>query len=280
MTHMKTLFFCCAAALTAPLSANAQTAPPAGQAAPLPAGPSYASIARQVLASPLVIDGVVRSATRVKDAEATGLAAGRARFYVEIDVTALIRGTGAMATRVAYLVDVPLDARGRAPKLKRLRVLAFARPVPNAPDQVQLTGVDAQIPWTPEVDSRVRGIVREVLAADAPEAITGIGNAFHVPGSLPGEGETQIFLLTGSGQQISLQVLRRPNQQPRWSVSTGDFIDESAGAPRRETLLWYRLACGLPPELPPSALEAGDPENGRIAREDYQFVRESLGPCT
>ena len=36
----------------------------------------------------------IRSATRIKGAEAAGVAAGSARFYVEGDVGTLVRGTG------------------------------------------------------------------------------------------------------------------------------------------------------------------------------------------
>jgi hypothetical protein len=145
--------------------------------------------------------------------------------------------------------------------------------------QLQLTGVDSQREWSAVLDAQVRGITRETLAADAPPAITGIGNAFHVPGSLPGEGETQIFLTTATNLPISLQILRRPGEQARWSVSIGDIVDESAGAPPKDTLLWYRLACGLPAQMPDSSLESDTADNARIAREDYATVRRELGPC-
>ena len=73
----------------------------------------------------------------------------------------------------------------------------------------------------PATAERLRAIVREARAADAPPRITGIGRAFHVPGSLPGESETQIFLQTADSRPISLSVLRRPGEQPRWSVALG-----------------------------------------------------------
>ncbi|MEZ0242251.1 MAG: hypothetical protein ACAH11_02670, partial [Sphingomonas sp.] len=162
MTRIHSLMFCCAAALAACVPAGAQPTQIAVQSsAPLP---SYAAVAGQVLGAPLVIDARIRSAQRIKDAEATGLTPGRARFYIEADVTSLIRGTTAMPTRIAYLADVPLDARGKPPKLKKMRVLLFARPIAGHPDQVQLTGVDSQREWLPELDARVRGIIREVVA--------------------------------------------------------------------------------------------------------------------
>jgi hypothetical protein len=265
-----------ALAVAAPVSlpAAAQQAAPSEQP-----GPAYAEVADLVLAAPLVIDATISSATRIKGAEAMGVAANAARFYVEADVGALIRGSGAMPARIGYLVDIPLDFRGRPPRLKKMRVLIFARPVAGRPDQVQLVQLDAQRNWSPALDQRVRDVVREVLDPGAPPAITGIGNAFHVVGTLPGEGETQIFLKTETGAPVSLLVLRRPNQPQRWAVSFGDIVDEGAGPPQRETLGWYRLACGLPRQLPASALETQDEQGARLAAEDYQFVLRSLGPC-
>lgn len=241
--------------------------------------PSYSTSARQVLASPLIVDAQIRSATRIKGEEAVNLAPGRARFYIEADVLALIRGTDSVPLRLGYVVDVALDSRGKVPRLKKQRVLLFARPVPSRADQVQLVDLEGQRLWSAELDAFVRGITREVLAANAPPAVTGVGNAFHVPGSLPGEGETQIFLQTANNAPVSLQILRRPGEQPRWSVSLGDIVDESGGPVQPNTLLWYRLACSLPRELPAGNIESDDSANAEIAREDYRFVLQSLGPC-
>lgn len=277
MKRIPSLTFCCVLALSAVASANAQTTRIPAESAQ--AAPSYAVTAGQVLGAPLIVDARIRSAARVKDAEAPGLTPGRARFYIEADVLALIRGTGALPARVSYLADVALDSRGKPPKLKKLRVLLFARMIAGQAAQIQLTGADSQRAWSPALDAQVRGITRETLAADAPPAITGIGNAFHVPGSLPGEGETQIFLTTATNLPVSLQILRRPGEQPRWSVSMGDIVDEAAGAPPKDSLLWYRLACGLPAQMPASSLESEAPDNARIAREDYATVRRELGPC-
>ena len=45
-----------------------------------------------------------------------------------MDVIALIRGPGAVPPRIGYLYDAKLDLRGSPPKLKKQRVLLFARP--------------------------------------------------------------------------------------------------------------------------------------------------------
>ncbi|MEG3182204.1 hypothetical protein [Sphingomonas sp. LT1P40] len=241
--------------------------------------PAYPAVADLILESPVVLDARIRSAARIKGAEAANVPAGRARFYVEADVLALIRAASAMPTRVGYVVDVPLDARGRVPKLNKRRVLLFARPVAGQATMVQLATIDAQRDWSADLDAMVRRVVREVVASDAPPAVTGLGNAFHVPGTLPGEGETQIFVQTATGAPISLSILRRPGEQRRWAVALGEIVDDAAGPPPRDTLLWYRLACGLPRTLPGTSLSSDDPANAAIAREDYQFVIQQLGAC-
>lgn len=255
-------------------SAQAQTV-----AQPATIIPPYAEVAGLVLDSPILLDARVRSAARIKGAEAANAAAGHARYYVEADVLALIRAPGAMPTRVGYVVDVPLDARGKAPKLNKRRVLLFARPVTGQASMVQLTTLNSQRDWSAEFDALVRRVVQEVVAADAPPAITGLGNAFHVPGTLPGEGETQIFVQTATGAPISLSILRRPGEQRRWAVALGEVVDDAAAPPPRDTLLWYRLACGLPRALPPASTENEDPANAALAREDYAFVLRQLGAC-
>ncbi len=277
MFRIRTLSICCAFACAAlsPVSAH----PAQNQVQSTDPAPAYAVTARQVLGAPIIADAQIVGADRVKDADASGLTPGRARFYVQADVGALIRGSGALPTRIAYLADVQLDARGKPPKLKKARVILYARAIAGHPDQLQLTGIDGQRLWSTALDAQVRGIVREVLSPDAPPAITGIGNAFHVPGSLPGEGETQIFLTTAQDVPVSLQILRRPGEQPRWSASIGEIVDESAGAPAKDSLLWYRLACGLPRQVPDAALAGDDSDNAAAAREDYALVLRELGPC-
>ena len=270
-----------AAIAAAPLSAAipAQSAPNTADSGVSGSAISYADLTDLVIASPVIADATIRSAARLKGADAVGVAPGFTRFYIEADLGALVRGAGGVPPRIGYLLDIAPDSSGRLPKLKKLRVLLFGRPVPGRPDQIQLAAPDAQIVWTPADDARVRGIARALVAADAPPVITGIGNAFHVPGALPGEGETQVFLTTANGAPVSLTVLRRPGEQPRWAVALSEIVDEAAAPPARDTLLWYRLACALPADLPErstASLAAGD---ATLAREDYAYVLEQLGTC-
>jgi hypothetical protein len=278
MIRIPVLAFCCVATQLVAVQTAAQPTQNTAQAAPVL--PSYATVANDVVGAPLIIDARIAEVTPIKSADAPNVTPGRGRVYVIADVLALIRGTNALPARISYVAEIPLNARGKLPKLKKQRVVLFARPVAARADQIQLTGLDGQFAWSPELDALVRGITKDVLAADAPPAITGLGNAFHVPGSLPGEGETQVFLQTSTGAPVSLQILRRPGEQTRWSVSLGDIVDNGAGPPKPATLLWYRLACGLPREIPAESLSAEEPANAAAAREDYALVLRDLGPCT
>lgn len=244
-----------------------------------PGGMGYADIADLVLSAPIIADATIRSTAKIKPAEAPNLAPGLVRLYVEVDVTALIRGADGLPPRIGYLLDIAPDAAGKVPKFKKARVLVFARPVAGAVNQVQLVAPDAQLDWTPAADARARKIARDALASDAPPVITGIGNAFHVTGALPGEGETQIFLTTADQRPVSLSILRRPGEQPRWAVALSEIVDESAAPPAPETLLWYRMACALPPSLPERSTGSLEAADAAIAREDYAYVLAALGPC-
>jgi hypothetical protein len=257
----------------------ALASPLAAQSNAPSAVPAFADLADLTLAAPVIADAVVRSTTRIKGPDAAGVAPGRQRLYVEADLTALVRGPEGSQPRVGYLVDVAVDGAGRMPKLKKSRVLLFARPAAGQPGQLQLVAPDAQLPWTSAADAQVRAIARAALATDAPPRITGVREAFHVAGALPGEGETQIFLQTVDGRPVSLSVLRRPGERPRWAVALSEIVDEAAAPPARETLLWYRLACALPPSLPNASIAALSLADAEAAREDYRFVLSQLGAC-
>ncbi len=254
------------------------------QPAPAPAatavnGPTYSDLASLSDAAPLVIRAQIRRQTALKPERAPGLAPGFARLYIEAQTVALIAGRAAVPGAFAYLVDVPLDARGKVPKLTKREFVLFARPVQGRPGEVQLVSPAGQIAWTPDLEARLRPILTELYAADGPPRITGVAEALAVPGTLTGESETQIFLTTENRSPVSITVLRRPGQRPQWGVSWGEIIDSSATPPARDTLRWYRLACSLPDQLPSSANLARDAAQRRLAASDYAFVREALGPC-
>jgi hypothetical protein len=237
---------------------------------------TYADVADLFGSAPISLRARILSATRIKDVV---LPSGDARFYVEADVIALIRGPEGVPPRLSYIVDVPLDSRGKLPRLKKADVLIAARPVPGRPGEIQLTARDAQIMWNPALDAQVRSAIAAIVAPGSAPMVTGVGSAFHVAGSIPGEGETQIFLTTANGAPVSLSILRRPGEAPRWALALGEIVDEAAGPPARDTLSWYRLACFLPRTLPDAAVAELAAADAGVAREDYAFVISELGTC-
>jgi hypothetical protein len=240
---------------------------------------TYADLAALTLDAPMVLRVKIKSSAALKPERAPGLAPGDVRLYVTADVQALVAGPNGVPFRVTYLVDLPRDARGRAPKIKNQIAIIFARTVPGRPSEIQLVAPDAQIPWTPDIENRTRAIVQEKLASNPPPRVTGIREALYVPGNLVGESETQIFLDTQNGDPVSITVVRRPGIAPEWGVSFSEIVDQAAQPPQKNTLAWYRLACGLPETLPPSALIGSDAASAQFAAQDYQLVRRGLGQC-
>jgi hypothetical protein len=125
-----------------PHPALAQAAPVAAQTAP--SGPTYADLATLSDAADLVIHAQIRKQTALPPERAPGLAPGFARLYIEADTLALIAGRAAVGAGVAYLVDVPLDAKGKVPNLKKRPFVLFADPVAGRPGEVRLVAPGAQ----------------------------------------------------------------------------------------------------------------------------------------
>ena len=279
------------AAIAALVGLNAGIPAVSAMQAPVAATPaspySYADVADLATVAPMAIHARVASASVLKPERAPGVAAGHSRFYVEADVISLIRGSGPLAARIAYLVDLPNAANGKPVKLKKKQpLLLFARPVAGATagssntGSVRLVAPDAQLPWDPATEARLRAILTELVKPGAPPAITGVDNGFHVPGSLPGEGETQLFFNTATGEPMSLTILTSADGSRRWAAAFGEIVDGSAAVPPRDTLAWYRLACGLPRQLPMAKLKGTDAAGQRKAVSDYAVVLGALGECT
>lgn len=262
--------------LWTPLAALAQRAP-----APLPVGnESFADLADLALAAPIVLRGTITKASKLSKRDAPDVAPGRVRFLVTTTISGVLAAPITLPAAVSYLWEGPLDARGRAPKLKGQQVMLFLRQPPGRSDQFQLVRADAQIPLTSTADATVRQILTEARnPALGTLRITRIGKAFHVPGSIPGEAESQIFLYSADERPISLVVLSRPGQPKSYAVALGDVIDESAKPATPRTLLWYRLACALPATLPADATELLTAAETDAVRADYRFVLSALGPC-
>lgn len=267
---------CAAAAASLTLAAAVIAAPPASAPGPTL---TYADLVDLADGAPLVLRAQVRQIAVVEPARAPGLAAGHARLFVEARLVSLLAGPPQTGSTVRYLADVPLDARGKVPKLTKREVLLFARAVPGKPGELQLVAPDAQVAWSAEGEARLRGILAELLAADAPSRITRVQEALYVPGTLAGEGETQMFLATANGDPASITVVHAPGQPTRWTVSYSEVVDSSGLPPARETLAWYRLACFLPRSLEPRANVSVNLEDKARAAADYAFVLDQISPC-
>lgn len=243
--------------------------------------PTYADLATFSDAADMVIRAQIRQQTVLKPDRAPGLAPGFARLYIEANTLAVIAGRTGVGPTLAYLVDVPLDAKGKVPKLKKREFVLFADAVPGRAGEVRLVAPGAQLAYTPALEARLRPILTELYAASetVPPRITGISDALAVAGTLTGESETQVFLATENRAPVSLTILRRPGQQVQWGVSWGEIIDSAARPPAPETLRWYRLACSLPAQLPSSANLAREATERRLAASDYAYVISQLGPC-
>lgn len=261
-------------ALTLP--ALAADSPPSESIAPVV---TYADLADLAGSAGVVVKAQVRKVAEVEPERAAGLRAGSARLYIEARTEAVLGGKTALGEALRYLVDVPRDAKGKLPKLSKRSVILFARPVAGRPGELQLVAPDAQLLWDPVLEGRVTALLAEFYAPSAPRAISTLREAIHVPGALAGEGETQFFLTTASGDPAAITVSRTPGSEPRWTVSFSELVETDAPPPARETLAWYRLACFLPRQLAPGANVSGAPDDRQAAARDYRFVLDQLGPC-
>lgn len=263
-----------ALAATGAAQADSRPLPP-----PASAVLTYADLADLADLTPMVIRAQPRKVVAVEPERARGVRAGWGRFYIEARTEAVIAGTQPLGQQLKYLVDMPLDAKGKPLQVKKKSVVLFARTVPGRPGEIQLVRPDAQLLWDAPLDARLRSVITELYAPDAPHRVTGVREAIHVGGDLAGEGESQLFLTTANGEPAAITVSRRPGAAPRWSVSFSEVVAGDATTPARDTLAWYRLACFLPAQLPVAANISPNAADRTAAARDYRFVMEQLGPC-
>lgn len=241
---------------------------------------TYADIADLVTIAPMAIDLKVRKIRKLPDTQTVGVPDNIQRVLAEADVITLLRGPRGIAARQRFLIDLPKDTRGKVPNIKKQRFFVFARPVAGRTDMIQLARPDALVEYSAETNQVVRDIIREAVQKNAPAKITGVSSAFHSPSSIIGEGETQIFLNTETDAPFGISVTTRGDTGRSWTVSTSEVISDAVPAPRRATLLWYRLACGLPVRMPADVTSSSDSVNAAKAMADYRFVRQQLGQCS
>ena len=141
-----------------------------GAAAPLPAlaqadslsaepQATYADLVALADRADMVVRAQIRKQIALEPERATGVAPGFARLYIEAQTISLIAGTTGVGEKLRYLVDVPLDARGKVPRLKKQEVLLFAQGVPGRPGELQLVGESGQLPYSPAFEARLRPVL-------------------------------------------------------------------------------------------------------------------------
>ena len=255
-------------------------APPADAAPP---EPTYADTADLADSARFVLRAQVRKVLPVQPERAPGVRAGWGRFYIEARTRALVSGPGVVGEILRYLADMPLDLRGRPPGMAKREVLLFARSAtPSAKGKgtdLALVAPDAHMIWSEPREALARRVISDLQQDDAPAGVRGLREAIHVPGTLAGEGETQLFLAMADDSAASISVVHRPGAPVAWGVSFSEVVAGATGAPPRETLAWYRLACFLPAELPRQANLSATPADAAQAVADYRLVRRELGEC-
>lgn len=258
-THPATALFLAAAAAMAGVS-------------PAIAAPSYADLADLTLSAPAIVRATIANSERISDKDSPGLPVGRARLLITATVNASIVAPGAIPANLQWLWDAPLDQRGKTPKPKGLAVLAWLA-APAADGKTQLIARNAQLPWDAATEAQVRAIATAARSGAVP-VVTGVTNGFRADGTVAGESESQFFLSTSAGKNLTLVVTAKPGEPRRVAVARGDVIDESAARVMPATLLQYRLACALPATLP--AKSGGD--DAALAA-DWTAALAAIGPC-
>ena len=272
-----------AAEVAAPAAAVPRTGAAVGAtpvAAPVaPPVATYADLAGLAESAPQVLKLRIRMQAPVEPARAPDVRKGWVRLYIEAEPQGVLLGPQVLPPMMRYLLDAPLNAKGRVPELKKQVVLVFAEPVVGPPGTLQLVGPDAQLPWDADLEARTRKVLADLAAPGAPGRVKGVREAMYVPGTLAGEGETQIFLDTEGRTPASITVVHTPGQPVRWSASFTEVVDSSGSPPPPETLAWYRLACFLPETLPAEANVSDGAADREAAAADYALIRAGLGRC-
>ena len=189
------------------------------QDGPLVTALSYADLVDLAEPAEAIVRVQIRKQATVEPERSPGLRPGYVRLYIEATTLALLKAPRPVGESLRYLVDVPLDARGKVPKLKKQDVLLFTRSANARPGEVALLRPDSQVPWSAELEARLRPIIADLAGPDVRPAIASVREALSVPGNLVGESETQFFLATEDRDLVSVTVVRRPGMPPVWGVA-------------------------------------------------------------
>ena len=263
-------------------------APPPPTAAPI----GYADLADLADAAQVAVHAVIRKAIPVPAERAGTVPAGHARVYVEAQTTALLAGSAPLGESLRYLVDVPLDARGKLPKLKKRAVLLFARTVPGRPGELQLVGKDGQLDWSPALGARAqagsrgtrrrrcspcsdrgarrafgarhaRGRIRDAGVPRHPQRRPGVAHRGPPPGHDPGLG--------GLASPKS-STRRRARRRAKRSPGTGSPASSRRSCPRPPTSPAIRARARRRRPITPSSCAIWGHASATWDRPDHAIV--------
>ena len=184
-------------------------------------------------------------------------------------------GANPLPRRSAERLARPAGATAAAQRMAapRRRARRRARPSSGSPRRTPSS------PTRPRPPSGCARSCAKRPRADAPPRITGIGRAFHVAGlAARRERDPDSSCRPTNNRPISISVLRRPNEQPRWAVSLTEVIDERR--PRRRATPCSGIAspARCPPQLPRQSLSEASAEEARAIEADYRLVMDEPRP--
>lgn len=251
-------------------------APPGASAQEVP---TYADTVELAKRAGLVLHAQIVRMTRVNTADAAGATLPYQRYLVEAKTQALLYGTQGIGETLRYIADVPAMQGTPASVAAGQDVLLFAWRVQGKPSELRLVTPTAQQPWSPVAEARVRAVLTGLVAANAPSPTVSVRELLYVPGSLAGQGRTQMLLGTKGSETATITVRHEPGKAPVWSVSFSEVVGKATRPPAHDTLEWYSLACFLPRTLPEQTRVPGNDASRDQAILDYYMVLNDLGDC-
>lgn len=121
---MRLAIICVVSMIAGPVNAAMQQPEPARVAS----AATYADLADFALASKVTAHVRIKTSKPLKADMAVGVRPGYERHLVTADVINLIRAPENMPATLRYIIDLPLDSRGKAPRLKKSESILFALP--------------------------------------------------------------------------------------------------------------------------------------------------------
>ena len=265
---------CLSLAVPGVASAQMDSAPQAAQPQT-----SFPLIANLTLGSDVVLTGTIRKMDRLAGREALSAPEGFNRYVMRVDVTGVLVAPRAVPGEITYIWDAPEAVYGKRPKLKGENVLLFLRAVPGNDRTYQLTAQNAQLRNSGQAVEMVRSIAADPIRSSGfAHRVTGVVDATRMQRASD-EGFGTHFLIETAGKGLMTVSVPEGSGNRTISVMLPDSLGESRPL-EKNSLVGYFLACGLPTNLPAPVLETAAAIGDVAAvKADYQYLRDTVGPC-